>query len=129
MAVVGVESYSVQRALPPEFQVPGQPIYTWNTIYPINVGMAYKINTGTIVVPYVGADAIFVQYYKDEIGADWAGGARARGGVDVMLAKNFGLNANLAVGGWTGKNWTLIDATIGNSGLLPQINAGTVIAF
>ncbi|MEZ4322712.1 MAG: hypothetical protein R3F61_34915 [Myxococcota bacterium] len=129
MAVAGIEAYSVQRELPPAAQVPGQPIYQWNTIYPMNLGLSYKFKTGTMFVPYVGADAIFVQYYKDAVGADWAGGARAKGGVDVMLAKNFGLNANLAVGGWTGKNWTLIEPTIGNSGLLPQINAGTVFAF
>ena len=95
----------------------------------MNVGLAYKFNTGTIAIPYVGADGIFVQYYKDDVGADWAGGARLRGGVDVMVAKNFGLNVNLAVGGWTGKNWTLIEPRLGNAGLLPQVNAGTVIAF
>jgi len=129
MAVAGLESYSVQRELPPGAQVPGEPIFQWNTIYPMNMGLTYKFNTGTLFVPYVGADMIFVQYFKDEVGADWAGGARARGGVDIMVVENFGLNANIAVGGWTGKNWTLIEPTLGNSGLLPQINAGTVVAF
>ncbi|MCB9674135.1 MAG: hypothetical protein H6737_03410 [Alphaproteobacteria bacterium] len=129
MAMAGLESYSVQRELPPAAQIPGQPIYQWNTIYPMNVGLMYKINTGTLVAPYIGADGIFVQYYKDDVGADWAGGARVRGGADFMFTKNFGLNANLAVGGWTGKNWTLVEPTVGNSGLLPQVNAGTVIAF
>ncbi len=129
MALAGFESYSVQRELPPAAQTPGAPILEWNTIFPMNIGLVYRIKTGTIVTPYVGADGIFVQYYKDEVGADWAGGARVRGGADFMFSDNFGLNANIAVGGWTGKNWTLIEPTVGNAGLLPQFNAGTVIAF
>jgi hypothetical protein len=90
----------------------------------------YKFAPGSgLFQPYVGGDIIFVQYYKDEIGADWAGGARLRTGADVMFVKNFGLNVNLGVGGWTGKNWSLIEAGLQQSGLLPQVSGGTVIAF
>lgn len=127
--LAGVESYSVQRELPIEAQTPGQNIYTWNTIFPINVGAVYQIETGTVARPYVGADAIFVQYFADAEGTEWAGGARARLGLDLMVVPNFGFNANVAVGMWSGKKWTLIDPGLNNSSFLPQFNGGLVFAF
>jgi hypothetical protein len=72
---------------------------------------------------------IFVQYYKDAFGADWAGGGRVRTGADFMVIPNFGFNVNLAVGAWTGQNWGLIEQGVGKTGLLPEISAGTVFAF
>jgi hypothetical protein len=125
----GMETFSVQRLLPLDAQVPGENIYTWNTIFPFNVGAVYQIDTGTIARPYVGADAIFVQYYKDPQGVEWAAGARARLGLDVMFTPNVGLNANVALGMWSGKKWTLIDPTLDNTSFLPHFNGGFVVAF
>jgi hypothetical protein len=127
--LAGLEGYAVNRVLPLELQIATGIESEWNTIFPVNLGGMYKFTPPGIAQPYVGADVIFVQYYKDEIGADWAGGARVRGGCDFMIIDNFGLNVNLAVGGWTGKNWSLIQDGVGQSGLLPQVSAGTVIAF
>ncbi len=127
--LAGLEGYAVNRVLPLELQLATGIESEWNTIFPVNLGGMYKFTTPSIAQPYVGADVIFVQYYKDDIGADWAGGARLRGGCDFMIINNFGLNINLAVGGWTGKNWSLIQDGVGQSGLLPQVSAGTVIAF
>ncbi len=128
--LAGVEGYAVNRVLPPELQLATGIYSEWNTIFPANVGGMYKFTPGSgLFQPYVGGDIIFVQYYKDEIGADWAGGARLRTGADIMVAKNFGLNVNVAVGGWTGKNWSLIEQGLQQSGLLPQVSGGTVIAF
>jgi len=127
--LAGVEGYAVNRVLPPELQVQTGIISEWNTIFPINLGGMYKFTPPGIAQPYVGADVIFVQYYKDEIGADWAGGARLRGGCDFMLVDNFGLNLNVGVGAWTGKNWSLIEEGVGQTGVLPQVSAGTVVAF
>ena len=127
--MAGVEGYAVNRVLPPELQLATGIYSEWNTIFPMNVGGMYKFTPGGVFQPYVGGDVIFVQYYKDEIGADWAGGARLRAGTDLMIVKNFGININLAVGGWTGKNWSLIEQGLQPSGLLPQVSGGTVIAF
>ncbi len=127
-ALAGVEAYSVNRVLPQDQQVVTGYYSKWDTIFPVNTGAMYKFNAG-IAQPYVGADVIFVQYYKDAIGSDWAAGGRLRGGVDIMVVKNFGFNLNVAVGGWTGKNWSLIEAGLGQAGVLPQVSGGTVIAF
>jgi hypothetical protein len=128
--LAGVEGYAVNRVLPPELQRATGIYSEWNTIFPANIGAMYKFTPkGSIAQPYVGGDVIFAQYYKDEIGSDWAGGARLRGGLDIMIVKNFGLNLNVGVGGWTGKNWSLIENGLQQSGLLPQASGGTVIAF
>jgi hypothetical protein len=127
--IVGVEIYAVQRNLPPEVQVVTGQLWEWNTIYPMNLGAVYRLDTGGVARPYVGMDFIMAQYYRDEIGADWAGGARARGGVDLFVSPNFGLNVNLAAGGWLGKNWPYIEPGVLASGVLPQLSGGTVIRF
>ncbi|MCB9697829.1 MAG: hypothetical protein H6738_13690 [Alphaproteobacteria bacterium] len=126
--VAGAEVYAVKRVLPPDLQLETGIYSEWNTIFPLNLGMLYKFPIG-IAQPYVGADAIFVQYYKDEIGSDWAGGGRLRGGVDLMFIDNFGLNINVAAGGWFGQNWSLIQQNVGTSGFLPQASGGMVVAF
>ncbi|HHO52672.1 MAG TPA: hypothetical protein ENK18_17820 [Deltaproteobacteria bacterium] len=126
--LAGMEAYAVNRVLPPELALERGVLTEWNTIFPFNVGAVYKVPVG-IAEPYVGADAIFVQYYRDAVGSDWAGGARLRAGVDLMFVPNFGLNINLAAGGWSGQNWDLIEQGVQSSGFLPQISGGTVIAF
>ncbi len=126
--VGGVEVYAVKRVLPPDVQLETGIYSQWNTIFPLNAGLLYKFPIG-MAQPYVGADAIFVQYYQDDIGADWAGGGRFRTGVDLMFVDNFGLNVNVAAGAWFGQNWSLIQEDVGNAGFLPQVSAGTVVAF
>ncbi len=126
--VAGFEVFAVRRILPPDLAAETRIYAEWNTIFPANVGLIYKFPIG-IAQPYVGADAVFVQYYKDDVGADWAGGARARAGIDLMFVPNFGLNVNVAAGGWYGQNWPLIEQGTGASGFLPQVSGGTVLAF
>ena len=128
VALVGIEAYAVQRTLPPEVTAATGKFTEWNAIYPMNIGGAYKLDLG-IAHPYFGADVILVQYYRDEIGGDWAVGARARAGADLMFNNNFGFNINAAVGGWSGANWPFIEPGVGSAGLLPQINAGPVVVF
>ena len=127
--VLGIEVYNVQRTLPPDIQVQTGQIFEWNQIFPLNAGLLYRIDTGSNLRPYIGADGILVQYYRDEVGGDWAAGPRARGGVDYFFNQNFGLNVNVAAGLWVGQNWPLIEPGVGQSGLLPQVSAGAVAAF
>jgi hypothetical protein len=126
--LAGVEMYAVQRTLPPDVASAVGIFREWNFIFPLNVGGLYKFPIGR-VQPYVGADTIFVQYYKDEVGADWAVGGRVRAGADMMVHPNFGFNLNVAAGVWSGQNWGLIEANVGQTGFLPQVSAGTVVAF
>jgi hypothetical protein len=46
-----------------------------------------------------------------------------------MIIDSFGLNVNIGLGMWSGKNWPLIEQGVGSTGLLPQVSAGTVVAF
>lgn len=127
--IAGLESYSVEREIPPVHQEAGGPATEWNTIFPLNLGAAYKLVDGKID-PYFGGDLIMAQYYFDESGkASWSVGARARAGVDIMLTDQFGLNANAAVGYWSGKNWSVIQRDLKAGGLLPQISVGAVVQF
>ncbi|MEZ4238121.1 MAG: hypothetical protein R3F59_18635 [Myxococcota bacterium] len=126
--LAGVELYAVERELPPDVASAVGIAKEWNFIFPLNVGAIYKFPVG-IVQPYVGADTIFVQYYKDEVGADWAVGGRARAGADFMVHPNFGFNVNFAAGVWSGQNWGLIEQGVGQTGFLPQVSLGTVVAF
>ena len=130
--LVGLEAYTTQRQIPPKFRDPLNPDQEteWNTILPLNAGVVYKLEGG-IAVPYFGGDAIFGQYYYDvETGSpSWTVGARARAGLDLMFVENFGLNLNVSLGMWQGKNWDKIQEGIGASGFLPQLSAGTVVAF
>ncbi|MFT4623443.1 MAG: hypothetical protein ACI8PZ_002099 [Myxococcota bacterium] len=126
--LAGVEAYGTSRTLPPDIALVEGSTSAWETIFPYNLGAMYKI-TGGIVQPYGGADLIVVQYYKDDIGSDWAAGVRARLGSDFMIIDSFGLNVNIGLGMWSGKNWPLIEQGVGSTGLLPQVSAGTVVAF
>ncbi len=126
--VGGLEMYAVNRQLSEQEQIETGLASEWNFIYPLNTGLLYEVKFGRWE-PYAGLDMIFVQYYRDEIGADWAGGARFRGGADVMLIERFGVNINLAAGFWTGANWIYIEEGLKESGFLPQISGGAVVAF
>lgn len=126
--IAGAEVYAVERVLPPELQLRTGIFSQWNYIFPGNIGAMYKFPLG-LAEPYVGADTIFVQYYKDKVGADWAIGGRLRGGVDFMVHENFGFNLNLAVGGWSGQNWSIIEQGVGRAGFLPQFSGGTLVSF
>ncbi len=131
--VAGLEVWSVQRDIPERFQAQAGGPSEWNAIFPVNVGVVYKadLSDGRIR-PYAGADLISAQYLVPEGGGSlgrWSFGARARGGLDLMLVRNFGLNVNVAMGFWTASDWEAIDVGVGNTGLLPQVSAGTVLAF
>lgn len=126
--VAGMEMYAVQRLLPREVQAREGVCCQWDAIYPFNAGLLYEFGSGELR-PYIGADAIVVQYYRDEVGRDIAGGARARVGLDYMVSNHFGLNVNVAAGAWTGQNWPYIERGLGQTGFLPQVSAGTVFAF
>ena len=130
--LAGVQGWSVQREIPERFQTLGGPTTAWDTIFPLNLGVVYKIPVGEgRLRPYGGVDLIGAQYYKPEDGSGGqiSIGLRARGGLDFMVVRNFGLTADLAVGFWTGKDWEIIERGVKNAGPLPQISVGAVVAF
>ncbi len=124
--VVGLEVYAVNRQVPEDLWANIGKVSEWNTIFPFNVGVVYKLDdlSGS-VVPYFGGDIITVNYYE----SSWAAGVRARAGVDLMVSSQFGFNVNLSAGMWSGSRWGEVEPDIGNSGVLPQISAGTVVTF
>lgn len=125
--VGGIDSFSVQRQIPRFLQQDGR-TQEWNTIFPGSFGVQYKAEGN--IRPYVGADGMVVPYYFDANGkGSMALGARARFGVDFMVVDNFGFNLNGSVGFWTGENWKLIQVGMGSFGVVPQISAGTLVAF
>jgi len=125
--VIGLEAYSVRRTLPPELVPVGQPAVQWNTILPFNVGMLYKPSASDIR-PYVGAGMQLIPGYVKSTGA-MAFGFRARGGVDFIIADNFGLNLNAAAGMWSGEYFGEVQEDLQPTGLVPQISGGTVFLF
>lgn len=129
----GFQGWSVQREIPEEFQRLAGATQEWNTMFPINAGVIYKASVADgRVKPYGGADLVFARYYAGEEGSGLgsiAVGARARGGADIMIVRNFGLTADIAIGGWGGGDWVIIEEGVKNAGLLPQFSAGTVLAF
>ena len=125
--LAGLEGYSVRRDVPQELQDAGAPPVVWNSIMPINIGAAYKFFNDPIR-PYVGGDMLIIPgYVQDASGA--AIGLRVRGGFDYMVADNFGLNINGALGIWSGKEFDRLDAEFSTSAMVPQLSMGTVIAF
>jgi len=126
--MLGLEVYAVKRIRPPSLQLEDGKLTEWNTIFPINAGAMYELAFGP-VEPYLGADAILVQYFQDEQGSDWAGGARARLGMDIMIVENLGINLNFASGAWLGKNWGIIEPGVPPFGFLPQVSGGIVVAL
>lgn len=122
----GVEAYSVNRTLPAELQEQVGRATAWDTIIPFNAGLVYKIGTGP-VVPYVGADAIVTRYLQDPNA--FSVGGRGRLGLDVMITRAFGINANVGLGAWHGTRWGAVDTGMQNTGFLPQASAGTIFSF
>ena len=99
----------------------------WNTILPINAGVQYKATVANgHVRPYGGADITFTPYTSD---FQVAFGARARGGSDFMIIRNFGFNVDLGLGFMAGDQFETVQKDMPNIGFLPTISAGTVIAF
>lgn len=126
--VAGVEVYVVKRTPPPFIQLRDGEYFVWEELIPISAGGVYEFLDGP-VQPYAGADLIVVSYYSDSDRSYLAMGARLRGGVDFMLIPNFGLNANVALGTWSGSKWQNVEVGIKPFGLLPQISAGALVAF
>ena len=125
--VAGLEAYSVRRELPVELVPQGEPAVQWNTILPFNLGVLYK-PSATDIRPYVGAGAqIIPGYVKSTGGAAY--GFRGRGGVDFILADNFGLNLNVAAGIWSGEHFNEVQEGLKPTGLVPQISGGTIFIF
>ncbi|MFT7518239.1 MAG: hypothetical protein ACI9MC_000369 [Kiritimatiellia bacterium] len=127
----GVEAWSVNRDIPEQFQAQAQAVTEWNFLVPINLGATYRLDLADgRVRPYFGADLVFARYYVPEDGGGRvSAGPRARAGADLMVVRNFGFNVNVAMGFWSGKDWVIIEKDVQNSGLLPQVSAGTVFAF
>lgn len=123
----GLEGYSVRRDVPQELQDLGAPPVVWNSIMPLNIGAAYKFLNDPIR-PYVGGDLLIIPgYVQDAQGA--AIGLRVRGGMDIMVSDNFGFNLNGALGIWSGKEFDKLEDDFSSSAMVPQLSAGTVIAF
>jgi hypothetical protein len=105
----------------------GAPPVVWNSIMPLNIGAAYKFLNDPIR-PYVGGDLLIIPgYVQDAQGA--AIGLRIRGGMDIMVSDNFGFNLNGALGIWSGKEFDKLEDDFSSSAMVPQLSAGTVIAF
>lgn len=126
--VAGLEVFSVKRKPPPDVQI-AEGIYSeWNQVVPINVGALYGIRVSRLE-PYFGADLVVAPYYNDGDKQYFALGARARGGLDVMIVPHFGVNANVAVGAWSGSKWEDLEGTLGNVGPLPQVSLGLFVGI
>lgn len=125
--VAGLEAFSTRRLLDPEAVPVGQPAVEWNTILPFNIGALYKPANNKLR-PYVGGGIQFIPGYVKTVGGV-AMGFRARGGVDYVVTDNIGLNANLALGMWTGKEFQKVQEGLKSAGVVPQFSAGTVILF
>ena len=123
---VGLEGFSTEREIPPALRTDANEETRWNTILPFNGGVAfYPITSGTFR-PYIGGDITLTPYTPE---FDMSPGVRGRAGADLMFSDSFGLNANLALGFWYGKEFAQIQEGLSNSGLVPQASAGTVIVF
>lgn len=100
-------------------------VQDWNAILPINLGFIYKV-TGKSVQPYVGADGLAVMYTSTP---DFAFGARARVGVDFMVADNFGFNLDLGIGVLSGDQFDAIQPGLTDLGFYPEVSGGTLLVF
>jgi hypothetical protein len=131
--VAGVEGYSTKRDftederafIAEEQGIAPEQVPAWNTILPLNAGIAWRPGNGT-VRPYLGADLTITPYTAN---FDIAVGARARGGLDVMVARNFGFNLNVAAGVVSGSKLAETQEGFQNTNLVPQFSAGTVARF
>ena len=98
----------------------------WNTILPIHVGARFQPSAHKFQ-PFVGADALFLEYKTD--GFALATGLQGRGGFDAFLSDAFGLDLNVSVGYLYGKELEKVERDVENGGMLWQATLGTLIAF
>lgn len=121
--VAGVDSWGTNRILPPELQLETGIYNEWNWIQPFHAGAVFKLEVGPLE-PYVGADALVGNYYRDVNGAQWAFGGRARLGADWWFVENLGLEVDLAPGVWSGASWPEIDDRAKTVGPVLSASAG-----
>lgn len=132
--VGGIEPHSTKRDIPPLLLQEGEPSTQWNTIVPVNAGLQYSFGE-SMWRPYLGADVLMIPGYVTEVegvtleGGRTATGARARGGLDVILADGFALNLNVSYGRWNGKDFDAVQRDLADTGTVPQGSIGTVIRF
>jgi hypothetical protein len=124
---LGVEAYSTRRLVDPALVEQGAPPVQWNTILPIDAGVAYRF-TDSNVRPYIGGGAQFIPGYVKGAGGV-AIGLRARAGADFLVTDSFGFNLNAAAGLWSGQGFEAVDSGFGSSGIVPQFSGGTVVLF
>ena len=123
---VGLEGYSTQRAIPVALRDDyGGASTRWNHIMPFNLGLTYK-NTKRDFRPYIGGDITLTPYTKN---FKTAPGVRVHTGADLMITDQFGLNANLGVGAWYGKDFDTVQVGVSEGGVTAAVSAGTVILF
>lgn len=132
--VGGIEPHSTKRTIPPALLEEGQASTVWNTIIPVNAGLQYSFGE-SMWRPYVGGDVLIIPGYVSEVegvtleGGRTATGSRARGGMDVLLSESFALNLNVSIGRWNGKDFDAVQRELEDTGIVPQVSAGTVIRF
>jgi hypothetical protein len=132
--VGGIEPHSTKRDIPQLLLQEGEPSTQWNTIVPVNAGLQYSFGE-SMWRPYLGADVLMIPGYVTEVegvtleGGRTATGARARGGLDVILADGFALNLNVSYGRWNGKDFDAVQRDLADTGTVPQGSIGTVIRF
>ena len=122
----GLDAHSTRRLIPPELVPLGQPAVQWNTLVPISLGLLYRPGTENFR-PYAGAGVSGLPGYVKGA-STMAFGVHARGGADILVTDNFGINLNLNAGLWAGTEWYLIQGLM-NTGFTTQLSLGTVLAF
>lgn len=153
--IAGIDLHIVNRALPPEeAAAQGKSVET-NYIFPVNAGLLYRFKGGR-ARPYAGADFLASHLRTECIdlsnagcttfadpttrgtvtqGVDyvlkshWAVGGRGRLGVDVMVAKHIGFNADVALGYWRSSDWPNVDPRQPVGGFLAHVGGGLVFGF
>jgi hypothetical protein len=127
--VAGITNWAVQREIPGNLQPSVGKAKEWNFIYPVTIGALYKVTAKGVAQPYFGLDGLVVQYFKDDIGSDWAMGGRGRAGIDAMVSNSVGINAEFNLGYWRGANLNLIEEGLNQSGVLPGGQVGLTFGF
>jgi len=123
---VGLEGYSTQRAIPEALRDQyGGATTRWNHIMPFNLGLTYQ-NTKRDFRPYIGGDLTLTPYTKN---FKTAPGVRLHTGADLMITDQFGLNANLGLGAWYGRDFDTVQVGVKEYGATAAISGGTVILF
>ncbi len=121
---VGAQAYIVRRA------VDTQGTIDTNFIFPINIGLLYRIKEGKFQ-PYVGADAVFSQLLRDQsTGKNYfAAGGRVRGGFDYFFVPQVGINLDIGLGVLAGEKWKEVDSRLNPIGFYPTGTVGFTFAF